>query len=343
MSKEVLLLGGAGFIGLNIAEELVSRGGYKVTIADNFFRAGGKQDSAVEQLAERDEVTIISGDFTDPAAFQNLSTRFDQVYMLASVVGVDYVNSMPHEIIRINTALIYNTLEWIRANPCGKALFTSTSECYAGTIEAFDYAIPTPEEVPLCIQDIGQPRFTYAVTKMLGESGFLNYSKSLGFESSIVRYHNVFGPRMGFKHVVPHLVQRFRSNETPFKIYGHDQTRSFNFISDAVAGTILAMEKGANGEIYHIGSSQEITIDELTRKVGSIMSFDGEYENAPTYPGSVNRRCPDISKAQKELGYEPQVSWEQGIEKTVEWYNAYLDSNPELHESYYDSTSSKKS
>lgn len=341
MREKVLLLGGAGFIGLNIARRLAERGDVDITIADNFFRSGGKKDEALARLETEHHVKIISGDFTDPAAFAQLDADYRYVYMLASVVGVDYVNTMPHEIIRINTALIYNTLEWLRRGKCGKVLFTSTSECYAGTIEAFGYAIPTPEEIPLCIQDIGHSRFTYAVTKMLGESGFLNYAKVLGFECTIVRYHNVFGPRMGFKHVIPHLVQRFRANENPFKVYGHDQTRSFNFISDAVEGTILAMERGSTGGIYHIGDTEEMTIEALTKFVGELMGYQGVYENAPTYPGSVARRCPDISKAKRELGYLPQTNWREGVRQTIAWYNDYLNNNSDLHESFYDNEKQK--
>jgi len=176
---------------------------------------------------------------------------------------------------------------------------------------------------------------------MLGESGFINYSRKLGFECSIIRYHNVYGPRMGFKHVIPHLVQRFRNNETPFKIYGHDQTRSFNYIDDAVLGTVKAMEVGKNGEIYHIGDEDEISIEDLTRFTGDIMNFKGEYEYAPTYPGSVARRCPDISKAKKDLGYEPKVSWKDGLKDTINWYVDYLDKNKDLHESFYDNKKSK--
>jgi len=336
--KKVLLLGGAGFIGFNIAKYLVNNNNnYAITIADNFFRGGGKIDKNLSDLVKNDNISLIEGDFTNVNSFQNLETDYDFVYMLASVVGVDYVNKIPHEIIRINTALIYNTLEWLRSSECKKVLFTSTSECYAGAIESFDYKIPTPEDVPLTIKEIGHPRFTYAVTKMLGESGFLNYSRKLGFECTIVRYHNVYGPRMGFKHVIPHLVQRFRNNENPFKIYGHDQTRSFNFIDDAVEGTIKAMESGKNGEIYHIGDEIEISIEELTRFTGKLLKFEGSYEYAPTYPGSVARRCPDISKAKKDLNYIPKINWENGLRKTVKWYNNYLNDNPNLHESFYDS------
>lgn len=331
---KTLLLGGGGFIGCAIAEHLISCGSYKLTIADNFFRQGGEPDQHIKDL-EKSGVKIVSGDFTDPRSFDALD-HYDQVYMLASVVGVDYVNSIPHEIIRINSMLILNTLEWIKTRGCGRALFSSTSEAYAGAVEQFDYRIPTSEEVPLVIKDISHPRFTYAVTKMLGESGFLNYGKMLNFDSVIVRYHNVYGPRMGFKHVIPHLAQRFTVGERPFKIYGHDQTRSFNFIEDAVAGTVLAMEKGIAGNIYHIGDTTEITIEELVRFVGEIFNFDGSYENAPTYSGSVARRCPDIKKAHKDLGYTPIVGWEDGVEKTIDWYRDYLKGCKDLHESFYD-------
>ena len=334
--KKVILIGGAGFIGFSIAKFLAKRGGYEITIADNFFRAGGKIDSSLQSLIDEYNILIISADLTKSHYFQELEKDYDYVYMLASVVGVDYVNEIPHEIIRINTALIYNTLEWLRNSKCGKVVFTSTSECYAGTIEAFDYKIPTNEDVPLTIQDIKHPRFTYAITKMLGESGFIQYAKKIGFECTIVRYHNVYGKRMGFKHVIPHLAQRFLYGENPFKIYGAEQTRAFNHIDDAVNGTVLAMEKGGNGEIYHIGTQEEITIKELTKYTGDLMGFNGEYIDAPTYPGSVARRCPDISKARKDLDYDPKVNWKDGLKVTIEWYIDYLNKNKDLHESFYD-------
>lgn len=331
MSKKVLLLGGAGFIGFNIAKYLAVNRDYSLTIADNFAR--GKQDALFTELVRQHGIRVLPGDYTDPATFHQLDNAYDQVYMLASVVGVDNANSIPHEIIRINTALIYNTLEWVRRSKIGKVLFTSTSECYAGTIDAFGYKIPTTEEVPLCIEDIGHPRFTYAVTKMLGESGFLNYARILGFETTIVRYHNVYGPRMGFKHVIPHLVVRFRKNENPFKVYGHDQTRAFCYITDAVKGTVLAMEQpGTNGQVYHIGTQEEITIGELIRYTGELMNFTGNYENAPTYPGSVSRRCPDITKARTQLGFEPEVDWKKGLKQTVEWYDQYLEEGNTIYE-----------
>lgn len=333
--KKVLLLGGAGFIGLNIAKFLSENRDYAITIADNFSR--GKKDEYLLELLKNPSTSLIEGDFTVPATYDQLEKDYNYVYMLASVVGVNNTLEIPHEIIRINTALIYNTLEWLKSSSVEKVLFTSTSECYAGTIDAFGYKVPTPETIPLTIEDIGHPRFTYAVTKMLGESGFLNYSRKCGFECTIVRYHNVFGPRMGFKHVIPHLAQRFLDNETPFLVYGHDQTRSFCYITDAVEGTVLAMENTAsNGEIFHIGTMDEITIEELIKEAGKFFGYEGPYENAPTYPGSVTRRCPDITKAQTMLGFSPKVDWKDGLKLTLEWYRSFFESGKESFEKAFE-------
>ena len=324
MKKNILILGGAGFIGYNLSKFLLKNRNNKVTIADNQFR--GKKDNYLNDLLENDNANFIEADFTRSESFDKLESSYDYVYMLASVVGVNNTLEIPHEIIRINSLLIINTLEWIRKSNIKKVLFTSTSENYAGTIDTFGFKIPTPENVPLTISDISHPRFTYAVTKMLGESGFLNYSKSLGFECCVVRYHNVYGPRMGFKHVIPHLAERFLSNETPFKIYGHDQTRAFCYIDDAVKGTVAAMEnEKSNGQIYHIGTEEEITIEELIKESGMFFNYSGKYINAPTYPGSTKRRCPDISKAQNDLDYNPIISWKEGLKLTLEWYKDFFN------------------
>ena len=138
---------------------------------------------------------------------------------------------------------------------------------------------------------------------------------------------------MGFKHAIPHLVQRFfEGNENPFKIYGSDQTRAFCYVTDAAEGTVLAMEnENSDQEIFHMGSSNEITIEELTKAVGGLMGYDGEYVAAPTYPGSVSRRCPDISKSKKFLDYRPKVSWLDGLKKSVTWYTDFFKSGVEIH------------
>ena len=326
MKKKVLILGGAGFIGLGIARFIGENRDYDITIADIF--SPGQKDSDFNQVAADYSIKVIEGDFADPEMFFKLDSSYDYVYMLASVVGVNRCIEEPHEVIRINTTLILNSLKWIIENNIGKVLFSSSSECYAATTDTFNYPVPTGEEVPLTISEIAHPRFTYAVTKMLGESAFLTYGKQYKIPVTIVRYQNIFGPRMGFKHVLPHLVERFyKNNENPFKIYGSEQTRAFCYITDASEGTVLAMEnENSDQEIYHMGSPEEIAIEELTKTVGILMGYKGEYVAASTYPGSVSRRCPDITKSKEQLGYLPKVSWKEGLEETISWYKNFFES-----------------
>ena len=336
MKIKVLIFGGAGFIGSNIANYLASKKNYSITIADNFSR--GKKDLYLDKmLLEYDNISIINGDFTQNIAFDQLDKDYDYFYMLASVVGVNNTLEKPHEIIRINTLLIINTLEWLKKSEVKKVLFTSTSECYAASTEFFNFPIPTSEKVPLSILDISHPRYTYAVTKILGESGFLNYAKIFNFKCTIIRYHNVYGPRMGFKHVIPHLAERFFKNESPFVVYGSEQTRSFCYIDDAVLGTVLAMEnEETNGEIFHIGTMEEITIKELVKTAGLFFDYHGPFIDAPTFPGSVDRRCPDISKAISKLGFRPKYTLQDGLNKTLEWYKTFYESGEKSFEKSFE-------
>lgn len=324
IKNKVLILGGGGFIGINIAKYLNENRDFSITIADKVFSRNLDEYFSKEN---QKKIRFIKDDFTQIDAFKQLENNYDYLYMMASVVGVNPTLEFPEEVIRINTNLILNTLEWLKKTDVRKVLFASSSECYAGTTEKFNYPIPTSEEVPLCVDDIKHPRFTYAITKMLGESAFLNYARKANFDTTIVRYQNAFGPDMGFKHVIPHLVERFHKKESPYRIYGTEQTRAFCYISDSAEGTVLAMEsENANGEIYHIGSMDEISMETLTKEVGRLFNYKGEYKNEPTYPGSVKRRCPDIAKAREDLGYNPRIHWTEGVRKTVQWYRAYFDS-----------------
>lgn len=325
MKEKILIIGGAGFIGVNLAKFLIANRKVELTIADYYFSRDFTEYFSIDEI---NSINVIKKDFTDQTSFIDLDTTFDYVYMLASVVGVNNTLENPDEVIRVNTSLIFNCLEWLKRTSVKRVLFSSTSETYSGTTEVLDYPVPTNELVPLCVQDVSDGRFTYAITKILGESAFLNYAKKYSFDATIVRYHNAFGPDMGFKHVIPHLVERFLNNESPFKMYGYNQTRAFSFIDDTVEGSVLAMESAsAAGEIFHIGSPHEITIEELIKEVGDLMGYSGKYEQAPTYPGSVSRRCPDISKATKFFDYHPKIDWKIGLKLTVDWYKNYFEQN----------------
>ncbi len=324
--KEVLVLGGGGFIGRNIVEYLVNRGNCNVTAAD--IREGSNWHRLSSSQVTCDRFKAVTADFTDIRAFDSLNKSFDEVYMLAAVVGVNRTLKFPQDVIRINTLLTMNTLDWISRNPIKRLLFSSSSENYAGTSDLFNTVIPTAEDVPLCIGDVKHPRWTYAMTKMHGESAFIHSAESYNYECTIVRYQNIIGPEMGFGHAIPHIVERFaKREESPFKIYGHDQTRAFAYIDDAVKGTVGAMESDkAAGEIYHIGKQDEINMETLTTYIGKLMDYKGEYEAAMTYPGSVARRCPNIDKARSDFGYSPTIDWKKAVSLTTDWYREFFTS-----------------
>lgn len=324
--KKVLVLGGGGFIGRNIVQWLVDRGDCDVTGAD--IREGSNWAEIASDVKKSPRFTPVLDDFTKINAFDNLGSNFDEVYMLAAVVGVNRTLKFPQDVIRINTQLTMNTLDWISRNPIKRLLFSSSSENYAGTSDLFNTEIPTAENVPLCIGEITHPRWTYAMTKMHGESAFIHSAQAYNYEWTVVRYQNIIGPEMGFGHAIPHIVERFvKAKESPFKIYGHDQTRAFCFVEDAVKGTVSAMESNkAAGEIYHIGNQDEINMETLTTYIGGLMEYSGTYEAAMTYPGSVARRCPNIDKAIADFGYSPKFDWRAAVGLTTDWYREFFTS-----------------
>ncbi|MAV65414.1 MAG: hypothetical protein CMG00_09515 [Candidatus Marinimicrobia bacterium] len=324
--KQILVLGGGGFIGRNIVASLLEKADCNVVAAD--IREGSNWNELTTDNDKKDRFRCIVDDFTNIEAFNKLNQSFDEIYMLAAVVGVNRTLEYPEDVIKINTLLTMNTLDYISRNPIKKLLFASSSENYAGTSDLFDCEIPTPETVALCIGDVKHPRWTYAITKMHGELAFIHSAKAYNYECTVVRYQNIIGPEMGFGHAIPHIVERFVKKErSPFKIYGHDQTRAFCYIDDAVKGTIGAMEsRKASGQIYHIGKEDEISMEMLTTYIGELMNYTEEYEAAITYPGSVSRRCPDISKAVNDFNYNPKTEWKKAVSLTTDWYKDFFTS-----------------
>ena len=324
--KEILVLGGGGFIGRNIVQFLVNRGDCNVTAAD--IQEGSNWREISKDKTKSKRFKAILADFTDIGAFDSLGQDYDELYMLAAVVGVNRTLKYPQEVIRVNTLLTMNTLDWLSRHPVERIVFASSSENYAGSTDLFKWNVPTEESVPLCVEDIRHPRWTYAITKMHGESAFLHSAQTYGYTCTVVRYQNIIGPEMGFSHAIPHIVERFeKGEESPFKIYGHNQTRAFCFIDDAVQGTVFAMEtEMTSPEIFHIGNDDEISMEVLTTFIGQLLGYNGEYEPAMTYPGSVARRCPNIEKAKSILGYKPRFHWKEAVQLTAEWYKKFFES-----------------
>lgn len=312
-----LLLGGAGFIGLHLARRLVAEG-HEVTIVDDFSR--GRQDRDLDALRAADGVQVRSGDLTEPTTFAGLPHGWDQIYLLAAVVGVRNVEADPARVVRVNTLAALHLLDWIA--PGERVFFASTSEVYAGGVEAGVVAVPTPEEIPVMISDITAPRFAYAVSKLLGEAAFLHTARAKGFDAVVGRFHNVYGPRMGADHVIPEMSLRALRGDDPFRVPGADQFRAFCHVDDAVEAMLRLMgTPAAAGQIVHIGNDRDETnIGDLAKLVLRLAGVSPVIEPLAAPPGSVPRRCPDLTRLRSLTGYEPAITLDEGVRSTYSWY-----------------------
>jgi UDP-glucose 4-epimerase/UDP-glucuronate decarboxylase len=319
----VLLLGGAGFIGTHLARRLVAEG-QRVTIVDDFSR--GRDDADLAALRSHPFVDVLSGDLTSPGTWQALPSGWDQIYLLAAVVGVRNVESDPSRVLRVNTLAALHLLDWVA--PGERVFFASTSEVYAGGVDAGIVEVPTAEAAPVMIADVKSPRFAYAISKLLGEAAFVHGARAKDISAVVGRFHNVYGPRMGADHVIPEMSLRALRGEDPFRVWGADQRRAFCYVDDAVEAMLRLMgTPAAAGEIVHIGDdSAETNIGDLAKLVLRVAGTSPELAPMPAPAGSVARRCPDLSKLRTLTGYEPAVSLEDGVQRTFDWYRDWTAS-----------------
>jgi len=317
----ILILGGAGFIGYHLAERL-SRESHALTLVDDLSR--GRMDAELESLLARPGVRFVRADLTDPAALADLPRAWDQVYLLAAVVGVRNTGADPARVIRVNTLATLHVLEWLTAD-AGVVFFASTSETYAGGVALGHVPVPTPEDIPLSIADIAHPRFAYAASKILGEAAVLHYGRKKGYPVVVGRFHNVYGPRMGADHVIPELCLRALDREDPFRIYGPEQRRAFCHVADALEAVVrLVTTERAWGRVVNVGNDTEETlVSDLLALVLRIARFAPRLEPMPAPPGSVARRCPELSRLRALTGFVPKMSLEHGVRETFDWYRAW--------------------
>ncbi|MFH1282270.1 MAG: NAD-dependent epimerase/dehydratase family protein [bacterium] len=321
MSK-ILIAGGAGFIGFHMLEALLHNDKNNVHIIDNLER--GKIDAEIKALIGKYDIKFIKADLTSKNAFKKLDKDYDYIYDLAALIGVRNVIKRPDRVLIENTTGLFNLLEWVKSTQkkLKRFVFASTSEVYAGTSKHFGVPIPTDEKVPLCLDDIRSPRTTYALSKIAGESACYQYSAKYNVPITIVRYHNVYGPRMGYDHVIPELIIKAKNSDEFLEVFSIDHTRAFCYASDAVEATIgLAESEGAAGETVNVGNGdEEITIKNLAEKIVSLVNPKLTIKPAGVQEGSPKRRCPDITKLKRLLNYSPKMPLSEGLVKIWEWY-----------------------
>jgi nucleoside-diphosphate-sugar epimerase len=314
----VLITGGAGFIGGFLAK-LMAEQGHTVHLIDSLAR--GRRDRFLGDLLAAGRVTLLERDLLRPDAVSDLAADYTHIFHLAAILGVQNVLEQPYRTLCDNIRLLETVLTLAgRQSRLERVVFASTSEVYAGSLELLDMPIPTPEGTPLALPPLEHPRTSYMLSKLYGEA----MVRHAGVPFTIIRPHNVYGPRMGLAHVIPQLLEKaYRTADGgTIQVFSVDHRRTFCFVDDAVEMIARAAATPAcAGEVLNVGNeSPEITIGELAavivRTVGKRLTIDAK----PATPGSPARRCPDMTRMATLTGYRARVSLEDGVRRTYAWY-----------------------
>jgi nucleoside-diphosphate-sugar epimerase len=273
---------------------------------------------------ERD-IDFVAGDIRNADIVRKSVKGVEEVCHLAFVNGTEFFYSAPDLVLDVGVKGMINVIDACRAEGVGSLVLASSSEVYQTPPQ-----VPTDEQVPLIVPDPSNPRYSYGGGKIISELMAINYGRKHFERVLIFRPHNVYGPDMGWEHVIPQFALRIRvaaekqrTGKVPFSLQGDgSQTRSFCHVDDLVAGVMAMRAKGDHLGIYHVGTREEVTIADLATRVASHAGRDIELIAEPIPTGSTMRRCPDISKLE-HLGYRPQVPLSQGLPPTLDWYWAH--------------------
>ncbi len=308
----VLITGGAGFVGSHLVERFISKK-YNVTVIDNLL-TGSKKN--LEPFLENENFTFIDFDVQNHI---EISQDLDYVLHLASAASPKAYTQHPINTLKAGSIGTINTLGLAKAKS-SKYLLTSTSEVYGDP-----QISPQPETYWGNVNPNGV-RSMYDEAKRFAEAAVASYNRIYNLDTRIVRLFNTYGPKMKINdgRVVTNFISQAIKGED-ITIYGNgNQTRSFCFIDDTVLGIIKAMESDSS-EVFNIGNPNEITILQLAEKVISLTNSKSAIKFVKLSEDDPMQRKPDITKANKKLNWFPEVSLEDGLLKTIEWVENSID------------------
>ncbi|MBI1388552.1 MAG: NAD-dependent epimerase/dehydratase family protein [bacterium] len=329
--RRVLLTGGAGFLGYYFVQSiryfnLTADNPVRLTVLDNYIRGVPEWLAA---LKSDSNIAIVRHDATQP--FDD-GIDYDYIAHFASIASPTFYRQYPIETIDANVWGLRHLLDRFRAMCTdGKnagLLFMSSSEIY-GDPDAQN--IPTSEEYRGLVSCTG-PRACYDESKRFGETLCVNFARAYNVPVSIARPFNNYGPglRLDDRRVIPDFASRILKNENIELLSDGSPTRTFCYVADAIVGYFKILVRGRAGEAYNIGvETPEISMLDLARNMASIAKemcgYQGDVlfqvSDDPDYlKDNPNRRCPVIEKARRELGYEPSISIDEGLRRTLAWY-----------------------
>lgn len=305
----ILVTGGAGFIGSHLTDKLLSLG-HRVTVLDNL--ANGKEDN-LKDASKNSNFTFVKGDILDKTTCEATTKNIDIVYHLACL-GVRHSLHSPFENHRVNAEGSLNVLEASRKNKIKRFFYISTSEIY-GDIKQF----PIDENgVPL-------PKTVYGASKLAGENYAYSYFTCFGMDTTVLRIFNNYGPRAHYEgdagEIIPRSIVNILYGKAPI-IFGDGQvTRDFFYVKDtADALACLLNINNINGEIINIGTGVEITMKQLLEKLIEEMKSELKINYLEDRPADVPRLWVNPSKFRGITGFKASYSFEQGLKETIDYY-----------------------
>lgn len=311
-NKNVLVTGGAGFIGINLCKRLAEDGNF-VVIIDNFNHYyEGKEERLQEVMKKFEtgkEYIVHNKDLLDPATFTQISQDFDYIFHLAAQAGVRYSIQNPVEVTRNNIESSVNVFEYAyKLNPI-KVIYASSSSVYGN-----------PLYTPLDEKHPKNPISPYAVSKLAGEIYADYYFREKKLPVTSLRFYTVYGPR-GRPDMAIRKFFNLMLQDKEIMIYGDgEQLRDFTYIADIVNGLILAAENPkSSGEIFNLGCSNPIKVLDLVKKMYELSGRKTKLKFVDKQEGDVDVTHSDITKAKRILNYAPKVYIDEGLQKTFEW------------------------
>ena len=306
--KKCLVTGGAGFIGSNLVERLLSDG-VQVRVLDNLT------SGFLENLAPFwEDIDFKKGDLRDLHTLQEVMSDVEVVFHQAAIVSVPQSVEDPIETAMVNDLGTLNVLEAARHTGVPRVVFASSCAVYGDLPQ-----LPKKEDMAT------KPLSPYAATKLYGETYAQLYGDLYGLETVCLRYFNVYGPKQDptspYSGVISIFMDKAAQGEVP-TIYGDgEQYRDFVYVADVVQANLsAAYGREVSGAIINVGTGNSVTVNSLWKKVASLAGVQGEPERESLRPGDIRESVADISRARRLIDYKPHYSIEEGLELTWKWY-----------------------
>lgn len=321
--KKVLVTGAGGFIGSHLAEQLTEYGAeVKAFVRYNSKNQWGWLDSS----PYKDNIEVYTGDIRDYDSVKEAVKGCTVVFHLAALIGIPYSYVSPLAYIKTNIEGTYNVLQAARELGVQRVIQTSTSEVYG-----------TARYVPIDEDHVLQPQSPYSASKIGADNIALSYFNSFDLPVTIARPFNTYGPRQSARAIIPTIITQILSGKRRIELGNLTPTRDLNFVQDTVRGFIRIVEcDGTLGEIVNIGSGREISVGDLAAMIAKLIGMEIEIsqKDERVRPGAseVERLLCDNSKIGRMTGWKPEVSLEQGLQKTIEWLKENLSLyKPEIY------------